>query len=170
VLVALDGLKVNAGNLDKLLARRLPGEEVEIHAFRRDELMHFAVSLQEAPRDTAKLSLVEEGAAPLTWRSGRPGWGAEALYCPRAPPLRLGCSPRGALRGSGRGQAQAEGKPAVVGGAVQFAPEGGIHLDALRHDGEAGGPPARRAAAVVAEGFGNGREALAHVKLPAHPR
>ncbi|WP_374499289.1 M61 family metallopeptidase [Zoogloea sp.] len=64
VLVALDGLKVNAGNLDKLLARRLPGEEVEIHAFRRDELMHFAVSLQEAPRDTAKLSLVEEGGSP----------------------------------------------------------------------------------------------------------
>ena len=64
VLVALDGLKVNAGNLDKLLARRLPGEEVEIHAFRRDELMHFAVSLHEAPRDTAKLSLVEEGGSP----------------------------------------------------------------------------------------------------------
>ena len=26
--------------------------------------MHFAVSLQEAPRDTAKLSLVEEGGSP----------------------------------------------------------------------------------------------------------
>ncbi|WP_374493220.1 M61 family metallopeptidase [Zoogloea sp.] len=72
VLVALDGLKVNSGNLDKLLTRRLPGEEVEIHAFRRDELMRFEVILQEAPRDTAKLSLAEGGSP--AHRALRAGW------------------------------------------------------------------------------------------------
>ena len=72
VLVALDGLKVNSGNLDKLLTRRLPGEEVEIHAFRRDELMRFEVILQEAPQDTAKLSLAEGGSP--AHRALRAGW------------------------------------------------------------------------------------------------
>jgi predicted metalloprotease with PDZ domain len=44
-LVALDGLRVDARNLDTLLGRRKPGEVVAIHAFRRDELMRFDVTL-----------------------------------------------------------------------------------------------------------------------------
>ena len=72
VLVALDGLKVTATNLEKLLARRAPGEPVVIHAFRRDELMRFEVILQEAPRDTAKLSLAEGGSP--AHRALRAGW------------------------------------------------------------------------------------------------
>ncbi len=48
VLVALDGLRVTGhpSNLDTLLARYKVGAEVAIHAFRRDELMTFAVTLQ----------------------------------------------------------------------------------------------------------------------------
>lgn len=72
VLVALDGLKVTAGNFDKLLARRQPGERVELHVFRRDELMGFQVELKAQPADVAKLSLLAdppEAAAAL-----REGW------------------------------------------------------------------------------------------------
>ena len=49
VLVAIDGLRVQNGNLDKLLARYRPGDLVEIHAFRRDELRRFTLKLDPAP-------------------------------------------------------------------------------------------------------------------------
>jgi predicted metalloprotease with PDZ domain len=45
VLIALDGLRVSAANLDTLLARYQPGAKVEIHAFRRDELRTVRVRL-----------------------------------------------------------------------------------------------------------------------------
>ncbi|GAA4343343.1 PDZ domain-containing protein [Pigmentiphaga soli] len=47
VLVALDGIRVDAGNLDKLLARYRPGDTVPVHVFRRDELMQFRLRLAE---------------------------------------------------------------------------------------------------------------------------
>jgi predicted metalloprotease with PDZ domain len=48
VLVAVDGLRVlgNPANLDALLGRYSVGDAVEIHAFRRDELLTFNVTLQ----------------------------------------------------------------------------------------------------------------------------
>ncbi|WP_374261406.1 M61 family metallopeptidase [Zoogloea sp.] len=72
VLVALDGIRVGAGNFDKLLARRLAGDRVEIHAFRRDELMSFDVALRAAPADVAKLSLADDASGPA--RALREGW------------------------------------------------------------------------------------------------
>lgn len=57
VLIALDGLKLSAGNLDGLLARHEPGDRVSLHAFRRDELMRFEVDLSAAPADVARLTL-----------------------------------------------------------------------------------------------------------------
>lgn len=48
VIVALDGLRVAGGNLDGLLARYQPGTTVEVHAFRRDMLRQFALTL-DAP-------------------------------------------------------------------------------------------------------------------------
>ncbi len=56
VLVAVDGLKASAKDLDEMLGRRRAGEEVEVHAFRRDELMRFDVTLGEAPADKIVLS------------------------------------------------------------------------------------------------------------------
>ena len=54
ILVALDGLRVTATTLDKLLARYRPGDRFMLHAFRRDELMAFEVRLgrDEAPQVT----------------------------------------------------------------------------------------------------------------------
>jgi predicted metalloprotease with PDZ domain len=46
ILVAIDGLRVNATNLETLLSRYGVGSEVEVHAFRRDELMTFNMTLQ----------------------------------------------------------------------------------------------------------------------------
>jgi predicted metalloprotease with PDZ domain len=46
VLMALDGLRVTASNLDTLLSRYAVGAHVEVYAFRRDELMSFSVELR----------------------------------------------------------------------------------------------------------------------------
>ncbi|MES2351684.1 MAG: PDZ domain-containing protein [Pseudomonadota bacterium] len=46
ILIAIDGLRVNASNLETLLSRYGIGSTVEVHAFRRDELMTFNMALQ----------------------------------------------------------------------------------------------------------------------------
>ncbi|MDR2031186.1 MAG: PDZ domain-containing protein [Azoarcus sp.] len=61
VLLAIDGLRVDRGNLPKQLERRRAGERLEIHFFRRDELMRCELELAPAPRDTVESS-VEAGA------------------------------------------------------------------------------------------------------------
>jgi predicted metalloprotease with PDZ domain len=45
VLIAFDGLRVNANNYDILLGRYKVGDVIEVHAFRRDELMRFKATL-----------------------------------------------------------------------------------------------------------------------------
>jgi predicted metalloprotease with PDZ domain len=55
-LVAIDGLRIDAGNLDTLLARYQAGDTVAIHAFRRDELMTCSALLQPPARNVCKLS------------------------------------------------------------------------------------------------------------------
>jgi predicted metalloprotease with PDZ domain len=57
VLVAIDGLKATPELVASTLARYAPGETVEVHAFRRDELMRFDVTLDAAPDDTCYLTL-----------------------------------------------------------------------------------------------------------------
>src|SRR5690606_17900160 len=72
VLIALDGLRVSSGELDTMLMRRTPGEKVEIHAFRRDELMRFEVELDPPARHQARLTLRE--TADATALRLRKGW------------------------------------------------------------------------------------------------
>ncbi|MDR2450250.1 MAG: PDZ domain-containing protein [Candidatus Accumulibacter sp.] len=55
-LVAIDGLRVAAGKLDTLLGRHQPGETLEIHAFRRDELMRFDLTLGGFDNETPRLA------------------------------------------------------------------------------------------------------------------
>jgi predicted metalloprotease with PDZ domain len=71
-LVAIDGLKASPERLATVLARRAPGERVEVHAFRRDELMAFAVTLAAAPTDTCYLTLDTALAAEVAAR--RAAW------------------------------------------------------------------------------------------------
>ncbi|HEY8607012.1 MAG TPA: M61 family metallopeptidase [Noviherbaspirillum sp.] len=54
VLIAVDGLRVTAANLDKLLARYRIGDAIALHVFRRDELMVFTAVLM--PDDTPRLA------------------------------------------------------------------------------------------------------------------
>jgi predicted metalloprotease with PDZ domain len=62
IFVAIDDLRVTGGNLETLLSRRRPGEQVRVHAFRRDELLLFDVRLQAPPRDTCYLTVSENNA------------------------------------------------------------------------------------------------------------
>jgi predicted metalloprotease with PDZ domain len=55
VLIAVDGLRVTGSNLDTLLVRYAVGDNVTIHAFRRDELMVFEVMLKGDGAPKAKL-------------------------------------------------------------------------------------------------------------------
>jgi predicted metalloprotease with PDZ domain len=57
VVVAVDGLKVSAKNLDQRLARYQPGNSVTLHAFRRDELLVVEVKLRASPLDTCALAV-----------------------------------------------------------------------------------------------------------------
>jgi len=56
LLLAIDGLRVTPASLEPQLARFQPGATLKVHAFRRDELMRFTVSLDAPAADTAKLS------------------------------------------------------------------------------------------------------------------
>lgn len=63
VIIAVDGLRVSAASLEKLVAARRPGEVLEVHAFRRDELMQFRVMVGQAPLDTCVLQLPDDATA-----------------------------------------------------------------------------------------------------------
>ena len=70
-LVALDGLRVTPANLDALLARKRPGETVEMLAFRRDELMRFSLTLAAPPADSARLTpAAKANARRRAWLGG----------------------------------------------------------------------------------------------------
>ncbi len=62
IIVAVDGLRTRNDNIEKLLNLPRDKTHVEVHAFRRDELMHFELPLQVAPLDTCYLLLDEEGS------------------------------------------------------------------------------------------------------------
>ena len=62
-LVAIDGLKVAGKNLESRLARYRPGETVQVHAFRRDELLAVALPLAAPPQDTCVLGVNEDRTA-----------------------------------------------------------------------------------------------------------
>ena len=61
VIIAVDGLQATTGNIDNLLSSFLPGETVEIHAFRRDELMRFKVDVAPTEASTAYLTVAKGG-------------------------------------------------------------------------------------------------------------
>ena len=56
-LVAIDGVKASNDSIAMLLERSEPGRTIRVHAFRRDELRTFDVSLQSAPLDTCYLMI-----------------------------------------------------------------------------------------------------------------
>jgi predicted metalloprotease with PDZ domain len=71
VLIALDGLRVTGGNIDALLSRYQPGANVEVHAFRRDELRVTQVKL-DGP-EVARYKLAVSDNRPAA-RKARERW------------------------------------------------------------------------------------------------
>jgi predicted metalloprotease with PDZ domain len=76
VLVAVDGIRASTDSIDALLMRGAPGDAVVVHAFRRDELLRFGLTLASAPLDTCYLSLAER--APEAALALRNAWLAGA--------------------------------------------------------------------------------------------
>jgi predicted metalloprotease with PDZ domain len=67
-VVAVDGLRANAANLEALIGAVPAGEVVTVHAFRRDELMAFEVQPEPAPADTCELRLLPDPPEPALRR------------------------------------------------------------------------------------------------------
>jgi predicted metalloprotease with PDZ domain len=67
ILLACDGLRVDEKSLKALLARRKAGEILRLHAFRRDELLQFDVTLVEPVATEATLT---PGPKPDALRRG----------------------------------------------------------------------------------------------------
>ncbi|MCX7207728.1 MAG: PDZ domain-containing protein [Proteobacteria bacterium] len=61
LLIAINHLRVTNGNLDALLASQPTNGEIEVMAFRRDELMQFNVHLQQSEATTCGLRLKTGG-------------------------------------------------------------------------------------------------------------
>jgi predicted metalloprotease with PDZ domain len=70
VIVALDGLRLTAKNLDKRLAGRAAGDVAQVHAFRRDELLVKPLTLLAPAADTCVLS----AGGNATERHRREAW------------------------------------------------------------------------------------------------
>jgi predicted metalloprotease with PDZ domain len=71
-IVAVDGLRAARGNIDMLIGSHAPGATVQVHAFRRDELLVFDVVLKTAPLDTCVLTWQDRVDAAT--RSRRSAW------------------------------------------------------------------------------------------------
>ena len=72
VIVAFDGIRASPSALESLLTDRSPGETINVHAFRRDELFVFRVTLAAPPLDTCYLVLKED--VPEAVRTLRAQW------------------------------------------------------------------------------------------------
>ncbi len=62
LIIAVDGLRATAGNLDALITRAAGTGPVRVHAFRRDELLETQVQPEPAPANTCELRLDEEAS------------------------------------------------------------------------------------------------------------
>lgn len=71
IVIAVDGLRATMENIEKLLAWHRNKTTVDVHAFRRDELMSFVVPIKEAPLDTCYLQMKEtEAKSEIALRKG----------------------------------------------------------------------------------------------------
>jgi predicted metalloprotease with PDZ domain len=69
ILIALDGLRVTATNLDGILSRYRIGDEIKLHVFRRDELMTFKATLAPDDAPQAVLTAQDKPAAAARARA-----------------------------------------------------------------------------------------------------
>lgn len=72
IVIAVDGIRATAKNIEQLIAQVPPGRSVPLHLFRRDELMQFDVTPLPAPADTCRLWQLDEATASQT--ESRQAW------------------------------------------------------------------------------------------------
>lgn len=65
-LVAINGLRVDADNLEQLLSRHTDGQLVPVSVFRRDELLTFTVQIRPACQEDCELKLDPRSAVRIT--------------------------------------------------------------------------------------------------------
>lgn len=73
-LVAIDDLQVKAENLERLLTLPPGRNQVEVTAFRDDQLRRFRLHPRPRPSDTCDLWLIDEGALGAEVRARREQW------------------------------------------------------------------------------------------------
>jgi predicted metalloprotease with PDZ domain len=77
-VLACDGLKVDEAALKRMLARKRPGDVVQLHVFRRDVLMSLTATLERPPLAHARLSLTgRPNALQRGWLGAHEGAGGE---------------------------------------------------------------------------------------------
>jgi predicted metalloprotease with PDZ domain len=59
-IIAVDGLRLNLGQLEKKILRANAGDVWQVHAFRRDELYQFDIVLQAAAATTFVLKITDQ--------------------------------------------------------------------------------------------------------------
>jgi predicted metalloprotease with PDZ domain len=77
LLLAVDGLRANAENLERLFARAAADGPVTVHLFRRDELMSLEAAPRTAPSDTCELMTLDQAPDPAT--QARSAWLASVV-------------------------------------------------------------------------------------------
>ncbi len=82
LIVAVDGLRASAANVDALIARAAGAGPIRVHAFRRDELFETQVLPEPAPADTCELRLDDEASEAA--RARRSAWLASSVEQPSA--------------------------------------------------------------------------------------
>ncbi|MCP4766734.1 MAG: PDZ domain-containing protein, partial [Gammaproteobacteria bacterium] len=67
VIIAIDGLRLSLAQLESRLLRSQPGDVWRVHAFRRDELNEFNVTLQAAEASSFVLKVADPQRAKQAW-------------------------------------------------------------------------------------------------------
>ncbi|MCF6356098.1 MAG: PDZ domain-containing protein [Candidatus Polarisedimenticolaceae bacterium] len=60
IVIAVDGIRATANNIEQLIAQIPQGSSIPLHLFRRDELMQFDVMPLPAPVDTCRLRVLDQ--------------------------------------------------------------------------------------------------------------
>ena len=82
LIIAVDGLRASAANVDALIARAAGAGPIRAHAFRRDELFETQVLPEPAPADTCELRLDDDASEAA--RARRSAWLASSVDQPSA--------------------------------------------------------------------------------------
>jgi len=67
IIIAINNLKINKSTIDKVLNSYSTNDELIIHAFRRDELMTFNLTLKLAELTTCFLTVSDKSKSQMNW-------------------------------------------------------------------------------------------------------